>query len=162
MSKVVIINGSGGVGKDTFCALCGKYAYISICSSVAQVKKAAMLLGWNGEKDERSRKFLSDLKDLSTEYSDAPFRLMKEFIESNGAYDDLIFLMIREPPEIDRAKKEFGAVTLLIERPQTAAITTNHADNEVTNYNYDYIIQNDGDLEQLERAAELFVSDVLP
>ena len=33
-------------------------------SSVDKVKEAAKVLaGWNGEKDEKSRKFLSDLKD---------------------------------------------------------------------------------------------------
>lgn len=162
MSHVVIINGSGGVGKDTFCTLCGKFADISVCSSVAQIKKAAMLLGWDGEKNERSRRFLSDLKDLATDYSDAPFRLMQEFITDHQDYDDLIFLMIREPPEIARAAAAFDAVTVLVTRQQVAHISTNHADNEVTNYNYDYIIQNDGDLEQLEEAAKMFVSSVLP
>lgn len=158
MSKVVIINGSGRVGKDTFCLLCGKYADISICSSVSGVKAAALHLGWDGQKDDRSRKFLSDLKDLATAYSDAPMNLMRDFVRTHQNIDEIIFLMIREPEEIEKAKREFGAVTLLIERPQAGTIASNHADQNVAAYAYDFVISNSGGLSDLERLAQNFVS----
>ena len=63
MKEIVVINGSVGVGKDTFVQFCAEYAPIMNISSVDKVKEAAKVLaGWNGEKDEKSRKFLSDLK----------------------------------------------------------------------------------------------------
>ena len=67
MKEIVVINGSGGVGKDTFVQFCNEYTPIMNISSVDKVKEAAKVLaGWNGEKDEKSRKFLSDLKELNT------------------------------------------------------------------------------------------------
>lgn len=80
---IFIINGSGGVGKDTFCNLVDEvsngqvYSY----SSVNLVKKVAEMCGWNGAKEEHDRKFLSDLKDLLTKYNDAPFKNTCEVID---------------------------------------------------------------------------------
>ena len=52
--RIVIINGSGGVGKDTFVELCGKFVEVKNISSVDKVKEAArILVNWNGEKDGR-------------------------------------------------------------------------------------------------------------
>lgn len=82
MKEIVVINGSGGVGKDTFVQFCGEYAPIMNISSVDKVKEAAKVLaGWNGEKDEKSRKFLSDLKELGIEYNDAPFKYISNMAE---------------------------------------------------------------------------------
>ena len=64
---VVIVNGCGGVGKDTFCDLVGKYINCITVSSVHPIKESARHAGWNGEEDDKSRKFLSDLKDACTE-----------------------------------------------------------------------------------------------
>ena len=71
--RIVIINGVGGSGKDTFVELCAKHANVINISSVDKVKEAAkVLVGWNGEKDEKSRKLLVDLKKISIEYNDYP------------------------------------------------------------------------------------------
>ena len=53
MKQIIIINGSGGVGKDTFVEFCKKYARVLNISSVDKVKEAANILtGWNGENQE--------------------------------------------------------------------------------------------------------------
>ena len=68
MKKVFIINGAAGVGKDTFVEIAKYKIFIKTglptynISSVDNVKTAAKILGWDGEKDARGRKFLSDLK----------------------------------------------------------------------------------------------------
>ena len=91
---------------------------IAQISSVDIIKEVARRLGWNGEKDDKSRKFLSDLKDLSTQYSDAPLEyLTKEFNRVKDHDNVMLFMHIREPGEIQRAKERFGALTLLIKRP---------------------------------------------
>lgn len=157
MKKIIIINGTGGSGKDTFVLLVSKYAKVLNFSSVEKVKELAELAGWNGEKDEKSRKFLSDLKRLTTEYNDMSFKSIKEkvdeFIESEY---EIMFIHIREPEEIDRAKNEFGAKTLLIRRVGLDSIVSNYSDASVENYNYDYIIENDS-LESFEIEAKKFV-----
>ena len=66
MKEIIIINGSGGVGKDTFIAMCDKYTYTKNYSSVDEIKCVARQLGWNGGKTEKDRKFLSDLKLLTS------------------------------------------------------------------------------------------------
>ena len=74
--KIFIINGSGGVGKDTFVELVSEFASIMNFSSVDKVKDIAKEIGWNGTKTEKDRKFLSDLKILTAEYCDMPFQSM--------------------------------------------------------------------------------------
>ena len=38
---------------------------------------------------------------------------------------------------------------------------SNHADQEVMNFNYDYIIDNDGTIEDLKKKANSFIINVL-
>ncbi len=104
--QVIIINGTGGSGKDTFVELCSKYAKVVNISSVDKVKEAAkILVGWNGEKDEKSRKLLVDLKQLSIDYNDFPTKYVQEqyeaFIKSDSNY---LFIHIREISEICKIK----------------------------------------------------------
>lgn len=145
MKKIVVINGSGGVGKDTFVDFCRKYTKVLNISSVDKVKEAAHILtGWNGEKDERSRKLLSDLKEIGIEYNDAPFQYMKNMTEEFKASENqLMFLHIREPEEIEKCKNAFQAETLLITNKNVPSIITNHSDKDVLQFKYDYHIQND-------------------
>ena len=104
MKEIVVINGSGGVGKDTFVQFCGEYTSIMNISSVDKVKEAAKVLaGWNGEKDEKSRKFLSDLKELGIEYNDAPFKYISNMAEEFKNSDkQIMFVHIRECEEIEK------------------------------------------------------------
>ena len=53
--EVVVINGTGGSGKDTFISKVSKYAKIYNFSSIDKVKEIATLVGWNGTKTEKDR-----------------------------------------------------------------------------------------------------------
>lgn len=165
--KVVIINGSAGVGKDEFVnqirtifSLDPYFPEIYNYSSVDWIKEVATMMGWNGKKDEKSRKFLSDLKDLSTQYNDMPLKKMSEVVEMFKEHHSLkiLFLHIREPEEIEKAKKEFDAKTLLIKSNRVRHVVSNHADGEVFEYSYDYTINNDGTLDDLWNEACKFVN----
>ena len=126
----------------------------------ASVKKIAKIIGWNGEKDEKSRKFLSDLKKLTTEYNDMSFNSIKNTVEKfKNSDSELLFIHIREPEEIMRASYEFNAYTLLIKRRGHNKITTNYSDASVENYDYDYIIENTT-LENLDKEAKDFVDSL--
>lgn len=160
MSKqIFIINGSGGVGKDTFCDKCGHYTDVKVVSSIDLVKHFATEMGWNGQKTPRDRRFLSDLKDLLTAYNDLPFKDIKQKVNEFKQDTDNMFLFIhiREPEEIERAKKEFGAHTVLVINDNVLGIYSNHADGRVLEYDYDVVIDNSGTLEQLEQEAKRFV-----
>ena len=158
---VFVINGNGGCGKDTFIEYCNKATQYSIrnVSTIEPIKLAALSLGWNGQKDEKNRKFLSDLKDLCTNAFDTSFNYIREEIE-NANDDDIAYIFVhsREPEEIERFKKEFNAITILIDaskRKQT--IITNHADANVNNFKYDYYIENNGTLLEFENKAKEFI-----
>ncbi len=158
--QVMIINGTGGSGKDTFVQYCSKYAKVINISSVDKVKEAAtILVGWKGEKDEKSRKLLVDLKKLSIDYNDAPLKYIEKqynaFLNSQAEY---LFIHIREIDEIKKVKKLLNAKTLLVTNPRVKLITTNSSDANVYKYEYDYYIENDGTLEDLERKAKEFIS----
>ena len=60
--NIIVINGTGGSGKDTFVEYVSKYAKVYNFSSVDKVKEIAKLIGWTGTKTDKDRKFLSDLK----------------------------------------------------------------------------------------------------
>lgn len=162
IKQVFIINGSGGCGKDTFVSLVSNISYTINFSSVDKVKEIARIIGWNGGKTEKDRKFLSDLKLLCTDYNDMPLNSMKDkYEEFLNSHAKLLFLHIREPEEIERAKRIFNAKTILIKRDSVEHITSNMADANVFNYNYDITIDNNGALEELEGKAEQFINDCL-
>lgn len=164
MKKIFVQNSVGGSGKDTWASLLNKYIPTLKYSIVDLSKEAAKVLGWDGGKTEKDRKFLSDVMDLSTEYNDAPFKdvlsIVTDFKNNLLEYDVLIIDM-RDPKDIARSVETFGAETILIRNPNVRKIVSNHADANVENYKYDYIIENDGTLEQLERVAKLFICDVI-
>jgi len=162
MKKIVVINGPGGCGKDKVIDIAMeilKETYLERCSSIDQIKEIAKLFGWNGQKDDKSRKLLSDLKDMWTEYNDGPFKYIQGRFESTDS--NLFFIHVREPHEIEKIVKSYGnlAVTLLIRRPNTEKFN-NHADRGVEDYNYDYIIENNGTLDNLKENVKLFLKDI--
>lgn len=181
--QVFIINGSGGVGKDAFVITVGnqnikliaeerdisyyqQWLEVGNYSSVSKVKQIAKMIGWNGGKTERDRKFLSDLKLLTTEYNDMPLNDMKKIANDFFCCGDveakILFLHIREPLEIERAVnefKEYNAKTILVKRNSVKHITSNMADENVYNYNYDIVINNDGNMNDLEVIAKKFLKD---
>ena len=69
---VIVINGRGGVGKDTLCDFARAHFKVKNISSITPIKEIAAQCGWDGKKDNKSRKFLSDLKKLCVEYNDYP------------------------------------------------------------------------------------------
>lgn len=160
--NIIIINGSGGKGKDKFVEFCSIHIPTLNVSSVDKVKEAARILGWNDGKSEKDRLFLARLKFDSSDYNDNPFSYMatkiKEFKLSE--YYKLMFLHIREPEEIDRIKKTFNCKTVLIKNINVSDIKSNEADANVYNYNYDYTIYNDESLSELENLAYKFLVDL--
>jgi len=157
--KMIVINGSGGVGKDTLIEYAGRFYKVRNISSITPVKEAASLVGWKGEKDNKSRKFLSDLKALINGYNGYIFQYILsrygEFLESG---EDILFVHIREPEEIARIRESVpSAVCMLIRTKRNIpAVSGNVSDESVENFEYDYIFDNDGDLEtERERFLEL-------
>ena len=165
LKKVYILNGYGTVGKGEFAKAISKYIPTYKYSSINLVKDMLEVAGIDGkEKTEEYRLLCSDLKDRLTKYDDIPFKDVTSIVtdfKNNKIETKVLLIDIREPEEIARAVETFGAETILIRNPNVRKIESNHADRDVENYKYDYIIENDGTLEQLNKVAKLFVCDVI-
>lgn len=165
---LIVINGQGGCGKDSFVKLFQKYYPNSFSTSIVDgVKEVARQIGWEGEKDLKDRKFLSDLKDVSEKYNDFPYRYTKETIENlKNIFDRknsrlVVFVHAREPRDIKRLIDDYDAKTLLIRRPAVEGEYGNHADDMVFTMGYDYTIWNDSTMKELEDKAKFFLENVL-
>lgn len=163
--NIVIINGSGGVGKSTFIKCCSEVRNnVYELSMIDFVVYVAKEIGWNGKKDEKGRKFLSDLKDCIDNYDKSIiYNTVCDRMDdiSFECHDDdvepIFFINARSPEDIDYFVNNYNAVTLLISNPRIKRINTNHADKNVDCYMYDYEIVNNKDLDDLTNKAKNFL-----
>lgn len=162
---LIVVNGTARAGKDSFVEFVSSVMEehgicSSLVSSVDNVKEAAKLLGWDGTKDELGRKFLSDLKDMSTSYYDGPTKYMLSRIGSCKC--QVMFFMIREPEEIHKFVKITGAKTVVIRRHSAEAMSyCNHADLNVLEYVYDDEIMNDAGIPELSAKARIYANNII-
>lgn len=151
--QIIIINGQGGVGKDTICDIVKKHYKIKVVSSIDMIKAIAIYGGWDKQKDLKGRKLLSDLKLAFSEYNDLPFKQMAHEIKifKNFRDEQILFIHIREPNEIKKLVSEYPEIkTLLIIKGQNHYEFGNMSDDNVENYDYDFVFENNGELENLE------------
>ena len=170
--KIIIINGHNQAGKDKFVDF---FKDVSIdelrvknYSSIDRVKQISEIcFGWDGKKDDKSRKLLSEIKRVWSEYNDGPNETILNKIEidlkwtKNKGKDiskNIYFLHIREPKEILKIKKlyTFDCITLLIKK-DVEFISDNYSDKNVENFDYDYIVDNNKSEKELRKRAEEFL-----
>jgi len=168
--KVVVINGGAEVGKDKFVSYFNDVATdlrVKNYSSIDRVKQISEIcFGWNGKKDNESRKLLSEIKRVWTEFNDGPFNVIKKQIDTDLKYCDenckdesnnIYFLHVREPEEISKVKKYYNSncITLLVKK-DVDFIPDNYSDKNVENFDYDYIVDNNDSEEELKNRAKEF------
>lgn len=167
--KIICVNGYARSGKDTFCdAVFYNRGLVYPYSTIDEIKRLALQFGWDGKKDAKGRKLLSDLKDCLTEYNNFPtkyiieqIKVRLEILEDKKLHDDVVFLVqMREPEEIKQWKDDYGARALLITRPEMEKEWGNHADDNVLKADYDYILENTGDLKTWELKSIEFIDKI--
>ena len=182
--NVVIINGSGGSGKSTFCNMCCDYAiskYHSIAhelSTVEWVKDVAKFCGWNGAKEEKDRAFLHAIKMVLEDWNNSPNTTVTdkiaEYYYNTKKHLDyvnnfLFFVNIREKDSMDKfvaalAQKnlpeEIKLLKLLVINNNVPLVNGNDGDKNVFEINYDCVIKNNQGLEELRYQARRFVDDI--
>jgi len=168
--KIVVVNGRPGSGKTTFEECCRAIMgpFCQMRSTVDKVKSLAFRAGWDGKKTPEARKLLSDLKKLFVEFNDMPFNDIKSHIayfqsdlERYGVENDKALFLVdsREPEEIQRFKDELGAITVFVQRAEHEnEVESNDSDANVDNFEYDYVIENDGTIADLHERAREFVN----
>lgn len=159
---ILIMNGAPGVGKTS---IAQRYKEaeddlgeddVHILSTVDYVKSVAVALGWDGIKTDKSRKFLSELKQILCEWNDSPntwvinnIKALNKDASINHAY----FIDCREPSQIDHLKdlaRELDntkVFTILVRREKAKLNISNSSDADVENYNYDIYLNNDSSIE---------------
>lgn len=179
MKYVIIVNGKPGSGKTTFEHYCrdyienNEYGWVHIVSSIDPIKEIYKQLGWKGNKGDKERKFLSDLKKIWIETCDGPTKYLVDYImqlHDNG--DSFIFTDIREESEIIKLKEILDALSIIDIKCETVLLERHHVDGiEYGNKSDDYIgqsksvystvIHNGGDsLEEFRSYANMFVEDL--
>ena len=167
--KVVIINGSGGSGKDTIVELTRTYFSqykVENISTIDDVKFIAHRMGWNGIKDEKGRQFLSDLKKIWTEYNNgANLRVLQKLVDLDNqenfhTKEHIVFVHCRETDAIEwfierLENRKIKTCTVLIKRENIEKFL-NSSDQNVDLYDYDITILNNGTIENLEKVCKKF------
>jgi dephospho-CoA kinase len=171
MNKIVIvINGKPEAGKDTFCDLIINHYKARKISAITPILKAASGLGWDGVKDNKSRKFLSDLKKACIDFNNLPNNyLLQNYDEFLNSSDEILFVHIRESDQIQmfldciKAKGQTAYATLLIKKDNDRKLKFfgNDSDDYVDNFVYDYYFDNDGSIEQSEKKFLEFFEMIL-
>lgn len=163
--KIFILNGVHSAGKDTFVEYlkeCGvktlHYSYVSFTR--------AMLACWLTDistKTIKMRKLLYDVNKALEEYDDIPFKdclVTAEMFMDSEAYNCLV-IDCREPAKIERLKQALGAETIFMKSDKTVT-ANNTADIAVLeSYEYNYVIDNTGTLDDLKSKTKIFVDEVI-
>ncbi len=162
---VIIINGRGGTGKDTLCGFAdGIYRTVNVSSAEPVKEIARRYGGWQGEKDEKSRKFLADLKRLFSDYNDLPLKyLVREYEKFLTDENEIMFVHIREAKEIDKFREyvKIPCAVLLVRRSSVKQQWGNESDDNVESYSYDYCYDNDRELAEAETDFQVFLRKVV-
>ena len=170
---IYVVNGLPSCGKSTFEFIVQHFLGINACrifSTITPIKTLARDIGWDGEKDPKSRKFLSDLKDLTTNFNDFSFNWTRNKIKEQyqcaanmfiPPHKVCIFVDSREPEDIQKYLDYYpDSKSILVLRPGAEPSTaSNHADDsaQIFSVNYNITILNDGDLQKLEETAKEFI-----
>ena len=161
---IIIVNGCGGVGKDEFVKSLDELITVFSYSTIDTYKKIAKeSFDWDEVKDEKGRKLLSDLKLAGINYNDAPLKEFKDVYTdiNRSCLADVFTCMCRDIGEIKKIKNEFpDTITVLVTNNRVQHISSNVADDNVYNYQYDYIINNDSTIDVLKESAKTFILDV--
>lgn len=160
---VFIINGVAQSGKDEF-YLAVKNSYnTENVSSIGQIREIAKSMGWDGVKDEKSRKLLSDLKDLHTEFNDGPLKYVSTKINNSTA--QIVICHLREVSEIEKLKwwcvdNGIHVKTILVTRQSSSQdVPQNTGDlGALEKYDYNVRMSNDGTLHQWHKKCLMMCS----
>lgn len=176
--KIFIVSGKANCGKDTSCEIINNYVMLKELTSVnlqfsSYIKMYAKVIsGWDGSEDTKPRTLLQQIgTSVIRDKIDNEF-FIKRIIGDIKVYSyfcDVITISdARMPEEIDSISKEFdNVIKVRIERPNFENNLNEKERKHITetaldNYNnYDYVIVNDGTLEELSNKLKNMLDEVL-
>lgn len=163
--QIFILNGTAGVGKDTFADLLNQYIPTKHISSITPVKQAAQALGWDGSKTDTARSFLCELKKFVNSQGEYIWEYLDKQVEEFKSDNEtrILLIDIREPDEIRKAVERYGAKTILIRGHfLSTVIASNSADKNVNQYKYDHTFFNVGTIDNFSEIVKDFANRLKP
>ena len=173
--QVILIGGKARSGKDTLADFLtenlekqGK----KVCKiQVGQYIKyyAMKYFGWDGEEETKPRDLLIELgTEIIRKKIDPDFHidmLIQDIKVLSYFYDTFVVSDIRFPVEIEKPKKEFDNVTTIkmirnsdeLNDAQKSHVTETGLDSFNS---FDYVIENEGSLEELKEKAMKIVKEI--
>ena len=164
MERLYVLAGKARSGKDTTADFMEKYykdkKIIRLMYGAGVKIYATLLSSWNGSEEDKPRELLQriavDSRKVNPDYT---IKRMEEDINILKDYCDIIIITdARMPDEVIMPKEKFKeAVTIKIERPNFESPLSLSQQKSLTEValdnfnNYDYIISNDGTLEDLDK-----------
>jgi len=166
MKKILIVNGYPKSGKTEMELAIARIKKSMIRSSIDCVKEISKeYFGWSGNENDKTetwREFFSELKKFLVRKFDYIFldisKTVQEFYRDVNA--EILMIDSREPEEIERFKNCFQAITVFVQNDRCEKITSNESDANVENYKYDYYIDNNSTLDDLEKKAIEFIKEL--
>ena len=171
---IVVINGKGGIGKDTLIdALARTDTRVYNASSIDPIKKMCSGLNRKNVKDLAYRSLLSKMKQAVDTYYEAEngisyttkylinaMTLWHTQTDIHAPEYSVMFIHIREPENIrafiQEAAKKLGLwndndtilTTLLVKSERSLKIYGNSSDDDVDKFDYDYTFTSNGTVEE--------------
>ncbi len=171
--KVIMICGKARSGKDTLADFIINHLENKKPCKVQigqYIKYYAMkYFGWDGEEETKPRDLLIHLgTDIIRNKIDQNFyinRLVQDLEVLSYFYDTFIVSDVRFPVEIEKVKEKYdNVVTIKIERDSeelNESQKKNITETALDDYNnYDYFINNNGTLEELENEAKNIIKKI--
>jgi hypothetical protein len=166
--KVIVVNGLSRSGKDSFIdAIRKKVPALIEHSTIYTVWDSLLYLDMINpiKKGPEEREFLAAVKQAWINYNEGPFKevvhmadeLEKEYAFTSNIDRVLLAVHVREPEEMKKLKRHFEdrMFTVKVTRPE---ITAQPGDENVNNWNYDFEVYNEGDLEYLDTLVDAFIN----
>lgn len=163
--KIFILNGVHSTGKDTFVKYINDFGINAFHTSYVDFTRFMLSEARIDVKNktDKMRKLLCDVNTALEEYDDIPFKDCCEIandFNKNWIDDDWLIIDCREPKKIERLKQKLNAKTIFIKSDKKIT-ADNSADKAVAeDYEYDYIIDNTGSLDDLKNNTMEFIKTV--
>jgi len=169
MVKVICVNGVSRSGKDTFIKFIREQSETTVVvhSTIDTIRKMLIESGLmvGDRKGIGEREFMVAVKQAWIKYSDGPYNQVidkvlriKKFMEPADII--LFFVQVREPQEIKKLKLYYGDdfITVVVKKKGIEAQIYN--DMCVTDMEYDFVIENNGTVEDLKVRATHFLNSI--
>ena len=166
MNKMVfILNGVHSTGKDTFVKYINSFGIDAVHYSYVDFTRNMLdSVGIDiNNKTNKMRKLLCDINNALEEYNDIPFKdccNVADDFKNDWLEGKWLIIDCREPKKIERLKQKLNAKTIFI-KSNKKITADNVADKAVAeDYQYDYIIDNTGTIDDLKATTLNFVKSI--